>query len=501
MLREHLWIKVMVPVCAVLFIVIGLMIAINVNSQTNNVHAQTRHQSEMMATAVEGGMFDALAVGDNATVVRQFQRLRKKTEGVDVYVFDFNRDVAFSTREDAKGKRLDSLLSDPAKADLVVEMIRTGMAPEAPLEESFAGIPYQSVLRPIFNQKRCFHCHGSSRKVLGGIQVRSSIEHALAGAERARNVGIIIGLAGITVLSISIFGMFILLVNRPVRRLLDLGGRMRQGDLSHKVKVVGRDEISHISARMNLVNKNLRNKIGEIKTSSALLADLSSNQAANVEETSSSLEEMATHTKQNAENASGADQLMKAVQEVVQVADVSMDNLIVSMGEINQSSKKVSQIIKTIDEIAFQTNPLALKAAVEAARAGQAGAGFAVVADEVRNLAIRAADAARTTAELIDDTVQKIKNGSTVADSVNNSFSEMASRTSKACDLVKEISAASAEQSKGIQYINQSISEIGQGIQKTATSAEELSTNSGTFKLEQEYTVAPVSGITVLPRH
>ncbi|MHC1730112.1 MAG: methyl-accepting chemotaxis protein [Syntrophobacteraceae bacterium] len=155
---------------------------------------------------------------------------------------------------------------------------------------------------------------------------------------------------------------------------------------------------------------------GQIATSSQLLAEGASEQAASIEETSSSLEEMASMTKQNAGNATQANKLMDETTQVVSMANESMTLLTASMQEISRASEETSKIIKTIDEIAFQTNLLALNAAVEAARAGEAGAGFAVVAEEVRNLALRAADAAKNTANLIEGTVKKVQEGSEVVE-------------------------------------------------------------------------------------
>src|SRR5512140_2025943 len=178
-------------------------------------------------------------------------------------------------------------------------------------------------------------------------------------------------------------------------------------------------------------------------------------------------------TKQNADNAGEANNLMIDAKDVVATANQSMGRLTESMGEITKASEETSKIIKTIDEIAFQTNLLALNAAVEAARAGEAGAGFAVVADEVRNLAMRAADAAKNTANLIEGTVKKVKDGSEVVERTNAEFSQVETSAGKMGELIGEITAASGEQAQGIEQISKAVSEMDKVVQVNAANAEE----------------------------
>jgi methyl-accepting chemotaxis protein len=211
----------------------------------------------------------------------------------------------------------------------------------------------------------------------------------------------------------------------------------------------------------------------ELSSASNHLAEGASEQAASIEETSSSLEEMSSMTKQNAENANQANKLMAETRETVSRASSTMDMLTTSMVEISKASEETSKIIKTIDEIAFQTNLLALNAAVEAARAGEAGAGFAVVADEVRNLAMRAAEAADNTANLIEGTVKRVKEGSELVEKTGKEFQAVAATVGKSSELVGEISAASLEQSQGIEQVNKAVSAMDSVVQQNASSAEQ----------------------------
>ncbi|RZB35773.1 MAG: methyl-accepting chemotaxis protein [Desulfobacteraceae bacterium Eth-SRB2] len=290
------------------------------------------------------------------------------------------------------------------------------------------------------------------------IGVTQPSEEFLGAAHAIRNVILLVGgiFLAITIILVLFFARSI---SRPIMSAVD--------GLNE-----GADQVASAS--------------GQVSAASQSLAEGSSEQAASIEETSSSLEEMSSMTKQNADNANQADNLMKEANQVVGNANNSMHELTESMEEISRASEETSKIIKTIDEIAFQTNLLALNAAVEAARAGEAGSGFAVVADEVRNLAMRAADAAKNTADLIEGTVKKVKDGGDLVATTNEAFVEVAKSTAKVGELVSEISAASNEQAQGIDQVNTAVTEMDKVVQQNAANAEESASASEEMNAQAE---------------
>jgi len=240
---------------------------------------------------------------------------------------------------------------------------------------------------------------------------------------------------------------------------------------------------------------------GEVSSSSQSLAEGASQQAASVEETSASLEEVGAMIKQDADNAKQADDLMKEANKVILSADESMKKLTASMQEISTASTQTQKIVKTIDEIAFQTNLLALNAAVEAARAGEAGAGFAVVADEVRNLAMRAAEAAKNTSNLIEGTVQKINTGSALVRETGESFYIAAQSTNRIGTIITEMAGAASQQASAIIQVTKAIHEIdtvtqsnAAAAQQSAASSEELSAQAEIMKGSVGHLLAMVGG-------
>ncbi len=263
--------------------------------------------------------------------------------------------------------------------------------------------------------------------------------------------------------------------------------------------------LNQLVSELQQVGERINGRSAEVADSSQALSQGATEQAASLEEISASLHELTSQTKKNADNAGLADRLTGQVQGSAQNGNQQMQQMVAAMADINDSGQNISKIIKVIDEIAFQTNLLALNAAVEAARAGVHGKGFAVVAEEVRNLAGRSAKAAQETAELIEGSLAKAKNGAEIAEHTAKALKEIVQGIGKITDLAGEIATASNEQAEGIDQINIGISQIDQVTQQNTTTAEEsaaaaedlsgqavrLHTMLSRFKLESSRILAP----------
>ncbi len=221
----------------------------------------------------------------------------------------------------------------------------------------------------------------------------------------------------------------------------------------------------------------LTSSSGQVSEASQKLADGAGQQAAAMEESSSSLEEMTSMVRQTAEHSQTARDIANQTRTAADTGSRDMKDMAEAMEAIKVSSSEISKIIKTIDEIAFQTNILALNAAVEAARAGEAGAGFAVVADEVRNLAQRSAQAARETTSKIEDSIKKSERGGQLSGKVAGSLNEIVAKARQVDELVADIALATKEQSQGVEQINMAVGQMDKVTQSNAASAEELSAN------------------------
>jgi methyl-accepting chemotaxis protein len=256
--------------------------------------------------------------------------------------------------------------------------------------------------------------------------------------------------------------------------------------------------LRQIAATLNEASSQVSASAAQVSSASQSLAEGSSEQAASLEETSASLEEISSMTKRNSEGADKAREISAESSKATEVGTQQMGEMVGAMTAIKASSDNIAKIIKTIDEIAFQTNILALNAAVEAARAGEAGAGFAVVANEVRALAQRAAQAAKETAEKIDDSIVKSSKGMEISSKVADGLKEITSKTRQVNELVIEIATASKEQNQGLGQITTAVSQMDQVTQSNAGSAEETAAAAEELNAQATALLATVSELSQL---
>jgi len=244
--------------------------------------------------------------------------------------------------------------------------------------------------------------------------------------------------------------------------------------------------LKQITAELDEGRDQVSSAATQVASSSQSLAQGASQQAASLQETSASVEEITSMVKKNAENSQSVAALMNDTEQLVKDGNRTLEQMVVSMHDINASSDRIARIIKVIDEIAFQTNILALNAAVEAARAGEAGMGFAVVADEVRNLAQRSAQAAKDTAGLIEESIAKSNDGSGKLNQVSEVIRAITESAAKVKVLVDEVNLGSQEQARGIDEISRAVQQMNQLTQSTAASAEESASASEELSAQAE---------------
>ncbi len=308
---------------------------------------------------------------------------------------------------------------------------------------------------------------------------------ALNGVIKASAVAIVL----LAIVAAALSGV---LTGQAFRRLSMIRNAMDDigsgsGDLTKRLPSDGQDEVAQIARSFNtfadklttvmqqirLGSDSVRSAAQEIAAGNADLSQRTEEQASSLEETASSMEELTSIVKQNADNARQASTLAVTASDVATRGGDVVGQVVETMGGINESSKKIADIIGVIESIAFQTNILALNAAVEAARAGEQGRGFAVVATEVRNLAQRSAGAAKEIKALISDSVDRVSNGTALVDQAGVTMAEIVDAVKRVTDIMGEISAASEEQSSGIEQVNQGVTQMDQVTQQNAALVEQ----------------------------
>jgi len=315
--------------------------------------------------------------------------------------------------------------------------------------------------------------------LIGGIAYRDEL---LAGVRATRNRFLLIGLVVIAAFVAVLLFAVARLVGRPLAELTLASERIAAGDLSVRLATTREDDIGRLMLAIDGIATGLARIVTQVRSASADMSDGTgrmaagssdisqriATQASSLEETAASMEQITSTVQQNAANTAQADQLVASASDAARAGGEAVGRVVATMGEIDASARKISDITSVIEGIAFQTNILALNAAVEAARAGEHGRGFAVVASEVRGLAQRSAAAVKEIEALIAESVSRVADGYRIAEEARGTMNGIVERVTRVNAIIGEISVASREQSSGIEQVNLAVAQIGEATQQNA---------------------------------
>jgi methyl-accepting chemotaxis protein len=405
----------------------------------------------------------------------------------------FLGDVRFNTTIVQNGSRLVGTKLDSEIANIVLNKKEkyTGSA-------EILGIPYICSYMPLIN---------SDNRAIGVVFAGQPISDVIAVRNRIINTLLVIAIIAILILSTFIYLYINRNVSRPLFEVVSAAEKIADGNLDVSIDFKSNDEIGTLCKSFNKMTQNLNDVLNNINiaakqvaagstqlsSSSISLSQGATEQASSIEQLTATLEEISIQTKQNAKSANDANELAESTKSNAMTGNEQMNEMLNSMEEINKSSNNISKIIKVIDEIAFQTNILALNAAVEAARAGQHGKGFAVVAEEVRNLAMRSANAAKETTEMIENSIKNVEDGTKIANKTAEALDSIVESISKVANLVNDIAVASNEQATGIAQVNQAINQVSQIVQTNSASSQESASASEELMSQAEMLKEQVS--------
>ena len=517
--REHPWLNLLIGLSLVIILVLGSMIFMNIRYVDRLIQGQMHKQGEMLAESIEGSMFDALSVGNNDGVRSQFKRLKQTVPELGVYVYSFDQTIFFSSDPRFEGQTLNTVLGDASLTQKIGQMIETGDARGATFENRISGEPYMSLARPIRNESRCFHCHGKSRKILGGILVMSPTSDAYKAAYQARRLGIVIGAVGLVIvifLTAFFFRRMALKLNRVVSRINDTSKSLAQssesltitsdemtsqaekmreksglaaeaidrGSVNISNMAAAAEEFSMQIDSLNTTSEEMSRKVAAIGTGTEDVSDNLNNVAAAAEEMSNSvnaaagaIEQMCATLNEVAKNASrGANVTGEATHRADQTSG--------TVTQLGSSAKEIGDIVDFIKGIAAQTNLLALNATIEAAGAGEAGKGFAVVANEVKELA-------RQTARATEDVQKKVENMQTNTQTAMNAIQDIAKVISEINTIMITIATAVEQQTATTNEISKSTGEAAYAANAVSKNVHEAAGRAGeTSRIVQDYVKA-----------
>lgn len=404
--------------------------------------------------------------------------------GVDLTVFHGNERITTTIRDETGARAIGTTIDTPM---ILEEVLQRGGRWAGRLE--------------IVGDNDIYGAYTAILDAQGNVDGMLFAGYSAAEVDAYRRENIL--LVGLILLLIILFSILLAsyLANRiinPIRVISKVLDRMANGDFTQEARVKSKDETGQIAQDLNSTIGSLRRTLKQVQSSSDNVTGASSEissgnqdlsqrteeQASSLEEISSTIEEITTSLETSSANALEADRISRTSLNKVEEGTDVVEELQSSMGEITESSKRIGEIISTVNDIAFQTNLLALNAAVEAARAGEQGRGFAVVASEVRNLAHRAEEASKEIETLINESIDRVSRGNTLMDDTGTVLQEIVANTQKTTDIIGEISASLKGQSSGALAIRENLEELNQATQQNASLVEEIASSSENMNAE-----------------
>ena len=516
-INRHLWAKLLGALSLVVILIGAGLIYLIIQNQAEVLHRQAVNSSVQLAEAIEGGMDDSLAIGQNDSVRRQFERLKKKLPDKDVAVFDFNQKVSFATDPKMVNGTVGGQLGNPAAKDALKLMLDTGVRPDDSYAEVRDGRPYLAVIRPIPNEERCHHCHGATRKVLGGIMVLSSTKEAHEAIRTARDAGILVGAVGLGLVILLMYFLVKRVVEHPIRATAAMLQDMAQGegDLTRRLTVVSGDELGDMAGWFNTFVEKLQgmvsrltDHVGHLRASSTNLSSVSNEMTFQADEmtqrsanaadasrqASLSIDNMAAAadevSSQAASVARASGNVTRNMKEIRSASDNISDHLNSVAAGAEQMSASVSSVATAIEEMYASLNEVAqnagrganltAEASVSAGRTseivnslGSAAREIGEVVDMIRGIA------AQTNLLALNATIEAAGAGeagkgfAVVANEVKELAKQTAGATAEIRDRVESIQVNTENAVVAIEKIVSFITAINQIMQTIASAAEE----------------------------